>query len=754
MLIVCICSSSCVLGNKLDSLNNLIYSSTSDDRTLELILEILDTEEGNTEVLIIEYQPKISEICNKGKAKDCNSRFYNAAIKRLIHEGNLDAATEVATTWLAMSERNNNQKEKAFSRFYLATVHRERGENEAFLSNITISKHILQDLPAERKWLCEVDNILATYYRDIGDFEKARLLLVKGIADATAIEDSLMLSAIYNSLGRLYRKKTVNDSARIFYLKSLEINEKLNNKKAIAVNSNNVGNIYHIEGSYEKALAYYIQSKNVKEELNYPKGLCISYHNIGTVRLDLKQYDMALQDFEKSLSLAIDLDYKILQIHNYLKIGNAYRNLEKIDIAIKKHITARRIASEINFEEGLIESNIYLGEDYLAKKSYKKAYSYFKISLNLAEKNNRKNFISSSLIYIAQCYMEFQSNQDNELYNPENSISSENNIEELLLRGVTLAKEIDSYENMIISLEALRQFYKESGDYKREAETAEVYLIYRDSIYEKQSANAIAKWSSKYESAEKEKEIALLQKENELQQLITQSNRNKFIGGLLMIAIIAFAFLLTMFLGNKVKRARQIGDLRTKISSDLHDDVGSILSGLSMQAELLEMSLPDVDKPKLQFIAKLGRSAMHRMRDAVWAMDARKDSMNDLLDRMKEFAHESLGVKGIEYEFVIQNIKLDKKIRPDHRQNIYLIFKEALTNIIKHSNATSVKLNILNQKDTFYLQIIDNGVVETKAYKTTGLGTANMKMRAKKMTAQIAFKIENGFGVYVKMPSL
>ena len=246
----------------------------------------------------------------------------------------------------------------------------------------------------------------------------------------------------------------------------------------------------------------------------------------------------------------------------------------------------------------------------------------------------------------------------------------------------------------------------------------------------------------------------MLQKENELQQLITKTNRNKVIGIVVFLVLLSMAFIIALFYRHKVKRVRQIQNLRTKISSDLHDDVGSILSGLSMQAELLEMSLPEADKPKLEIIAKLGRSAMHHMRDAVWAMDARKDSMSDLIDRMREFTEESLAAKGISYDFEIVNVNLDKKIRPDHRQNIYLIFKEAVTNILKHSNATEVKFNIINEKDSFALQIIDNGAVKTKTYKTTGQGTDNMRMRAERIAAKIDFKIENGFGVYVSMPSL
>jgi len=172
--------------------------------------------------------------------------------------------------------------------------------------------------------------------------------------------------------------------------------------------------------------------------------------------------------------------------------------------------------------------------------------------------------------------------------------------------------------------------------------------------------------------------------------------------------------------------------LRIKISSDLHDDVGSILSGLAMQ------------------LSELSRSAMSRMRDAVWAMDARKDKWESLQDRMREFAEETLDEKGISYQIQFENLNLQEVLSAEIRQNLYLIFKEAITNVFKHSNATQVKINLKNMESAFEMLIKDNGKQEKVNLNGAGLGISNIKLRAKRLQAVLEFIQKDGFGILLR----
>ncbi len=214
--------------------------------------------------------------------------------------------------------------------------------------------------------------------------------------------------------------------------------------------------------------------------------------------------------------------------------------------------------------------------------------------------------------------------------------------------------------------------------------------------------------------------------------------------------------LLTIYIFHRIKLQQAINmeRLRTKISSDLHDDVGGLLSGLAMQTELLEYSAKEKDKPKLKRISDMSRNAMAQMRDVIWATDARKDKFEDLLVRMKENAAEILFPSGITCYFDVSNINTEKKIPVPVRQNLYLIFKEAITNVAKHSNATRTDVKISKEGSRFTMSITDNGKEHSENGQATSLngsGLKNMQMRAENINAALRIHKEEGYRIEIDM---
>ncbi|MEO6452816.1 MAG: triple tyrosine motif-containing protein, partial [Ginsengibacter sp.] len=217
------------------------------------------------------------------------------------------------------------------------------------------------------------------------------------------------------------------------------------------------------------------------------------------------------------------------------------------------------------------------------------------------------------------------------------------------------------------------------------------------------------------------------------------------------IIIIGLVYAFIRFRINQERQKVKILEaIRTKISSDLHDDVGSILSGLAMQSQVMAYSAKEDQKEGLNEISNMSREAMEVMRDTVWAMDSRKDKFENLIDRMRAFAEKNLNRKNITHEFAIEDIDGKKFINPEKRQTIYLIFKEAITNIIKHCDGSHVIIKFAYSKNSLYLLVHDNGS-EKAACNSDGLGLSNMKMRAEKIGGTLNTKFSNGFMVELKV---
>jgi signal transduction histidine kinase len=120
------------------------------------------------------------------------------------------------------------------------------------------------------------------------------------------------------------------------------------------------------------------------------------------------------------------------------------------------------------------------------------------------------------------------------------------------------------------------------------------------------------------------------------------------------------------------------------------------------------------------------------MMDSIWAIDARNDTLKNLIDRMQEVNVNVLSISDIDVKFTHKGLALKKSIPVDYRQNIYYIYKEAINNIAKHAGASSVDIHLDNTDHQFIMRIRDNGKGFDQAQIREGNGLKNMELRAKR----------------------
>lgn len=224
----------------------------------------------------------------------------------------------------------------------------------------------------------------------------------------------------------------------------------------------------------------------------------------------------------------------------------------------------------------------------------------------------------------------------------------------------------------------------------------------------------------------------------------------------LTLAVLAMACLLHFVYVQRIKRVIEQERLRNSIARDLHDDLGSALSGIKLYSQLALQKMNDNDESRglVEDIEVKSAFMMEAMSDIVWSVDPGNDTIEKIILRMKEYAAEMMEPAAINYSFQVSENLLDIKLDVNLRKNLYLIFKESINNIIKHANSTEVTISLQKEDKAITLLVQDNGVgLSPKSFK--GNGIRNIKQRAAESggTATIISSDGNGTVVTVRFTS-
>lgn len=213
------------------------------------------------------------------------------------------------------------------------------------------------------------------------------------------------------------------------------------------------------------------------------------------------------------------------------------------------------------------------------------------------------------------------------------------------------------------------------------------------------------------------------------------------------LAIGAVGGVLAFVYRYRVRHLLEVERLRTRIATDLHDDVGSALTKIAVHSEVIQTtSNPEKIAGSSQLIGSVSREIITTLSDIVWSIDARHDSITDLAGRIKTFALDTLGAKDIGVHFTTGGLDEMKKLPVDVRQNVYLIAKEAVNNIARHSTATEVWIALEHNAGELRLLVRDNGRGPVSDAES-GHGLKNMKLRASRVGGNVVFENTDGFAV-------
>ncbi len=196
-----------------------------------------------------------------------------------------------------------------------------------------------------------------------------------------------------------------------------------------------------------------------------------------------------------------------------------------------------------------------------------------------------------------------------------------------------------------------------------------------------------------------------------------------------------------------------VANVRTRIATDLHDDIGASLSQIAILSEVAQRT-GTVDEPAripLAEIAGISRELIDSMSDIVWAINPVHDSLGNLVYRMRRFATDMLVTRQIVLHFRSTITDHDLRVGANARRELYLIFKEAIHNILRHSGAGQVEVDLHRVDGALTLSVSDNGKGFDPAVVCKGRGLTHMRKRATALGGKLSLEAAPDRGACIRL---
>jgi signal transduction histidine kinase len=205
----------------------------------------------------------------------------------------------------------------------------------------------------------------------------------------------------------------------------------------------------------------------------------------------------------------------------------------------------------------------------------------------------------------------------------------------------------------------------------------------------------------------------------------------------------------------KLQSQLEVERVRNKISGELHDDIGSTLSGVSMYSHMATNLINKNEyakaKASLQVIQKSTDEMVDKLGDLVWSVNPKQDSLALLFERLEQYGSEMCVAKNIAFTCKIPNNITETNIPHEHRHHLYLMLKEAINNAVKYSAATEINFEASLANAALTITVADNGKGFDADKVLKGNGLDGMEKRAEEMGAEYLLETSKDNGCQISL---
>ena len=602
--------------------------------------------------------------------------------------------------------------QKTTARFYhlKGNIYSDNGHHQKAIESYNYSLLIREEIK-DTMGIFDSHNNIARAYFFMDRYEEALNSFQFCYDWAKSYLDTFNYSIAVGNLGIVYNYMNDNESAIQYMLESAKLDEAMKDTLGLAKNYNNIGIAYESLNLFDQAQYYFEKSIALREKVGDMRGIYSPLLNLGLVYKRQNELDKALESYRKALDAAERTSYDYGKSLAFANIGNVYNNLGQYEKGLEYHQKALDIDEKMDNPGAMARNYVNIGDSYRQMGKYVEAIDYMK-------------------------------------------------------RGIEGFEDKGKIEDIIQAYRTISTTYREMGDYEQSLMYTEKFNALEDSIRSSEVQEKMLELQAKYEGEKKENEILRLQKEKAQKDLqITNqelmiTNNRLIISGVASISILIMAFLGYWFHRNKRKLESQLAwerinyqqellratvlaqeEERKRIAKELHDGIGQQLTALKMRWQSICDELERIREQKHEdftAITNLVDNTSEDVREISHRMMPRTLGEKGLVESVSDMLHALLGKTGIQVDFEFFNT--DKRYPEEIEVSAYRVIQELVTNVVKHSRASQVSVQIMENRKKLVIIVEDNGVGFDPEQKANGIGLLNLRSRVNALGGELHFE--------------
>lgn len=638
-----------------------------------------------------------------------------------------------------------------------------------------------QEPSAEKK--ADLYNDLAFEYLEV-ETEKTRIYATKALEIAQQASLGKGIACAYNNLA-LYELVTNNTQRAIANFEQSKAHyERAGLRKGVADVLGNMGLTYNSVGNNAKSLEYYLRALEVAETISYRLCMANQSLNIATIYQEQGIYDKAIQYDTAALRLfedIKDLDGVALVWGN---LANIFTAQQKNAAALKAYQKTIEYYEKDGNSGGVARNLSNMAALLIKMGDYRSAHTALHRALPLSRPSGDKTLLSQIWENLGEGYFRSYQNYTRRdttfhLIAGERAALLRQSIG-YLQQAVDLADEVRDIQRLKSSTAMLAEAYEQAGDIHKSYAVFKLHAASKDSLNALENQKAIEKLIT-------EREVQIKDKQIELDRLAVEKKRNErlYFGIGIALLLLTMSFIYRNYSNQKhsniqltalnseisdkntqlsntlqelnntqeqlieVEKQKEKILVRSRISQDIHDDIGSGLSKIAWLSEsyMNKVALLGIDARPLEKITAEARDTVSKMGEIVWSSNPERDNLGSLLSFMQKYIVSYMEDAPMRWRIDFPETIPDMALDPELRRNLYLVMKESMHNARKYSGAEEIVVSFSLNDHHYRLAVSDNGIgIKTGFVQGNGNGMNNMRRRIEAVGGQMQVESAPGKG--------